>query len=116
MCRRLRTDETELLKTFLYEAIFIPEGVEAPDRSIIEQPELKLYYEGFGKGKADHCLVAEEDGICVDEPGDTQDCSYAGHLCHRVYDLTKLREAGIRLPSTGLHEGIEKTLKYMGYL
>ncbi len=65
MIRELRSDETELLKTFLYEAIFIPEGVEAPDPSIIEQPELKLYYEGFGEGKADHCLVAEEDGRVV---------------------------------------------------
>ena len=32
--RELRADETELLKDFLYEAIFIPEGVESPDKSI----------------------------------------------------------------------------------
>ncbi len=38
--RPLRADETGLLKDFLYEAIFIPEGIEAPDKSIIEQPEL----------------------------------------------------------------------------
>ena len=31
MIRTLRDDETELLKDFLYEAIFIPEGVEPPD-------------------------------------------------------------------------------------
>ena len=63
--RRLRENETELLKDFLYEAIFIPEGVEPPDRSIIEQPELSLYYDGFGTGPADHCLVAEVDGKVV---------------------------------------------------
>ena len=40
--RNLREDETELLKDFLYEAIFVPEGMEAPDRSIIEKPELSL--------------------------------------------------------------------------
>ena len=34
--RELRTNETELLKDFLYEAIFIPEGVEPPERDIIE--------------------------------------------------------------------------------
>ena len=63
--RPLRDNETELLKDFLYEAIFLPEGVEPPDRSIIEKPELSLYYEGFGTGSQDHCLVAEEDGKVV---------------------------------------------------
>ena len=63
--RELRPEETELLKDFLYEAIFIPEGVTPPERSIIELPELKLYYADFGNGKADHCLVAEEDGRVV---------------------------------------------------
>ena len=63
--RRLRENEAELLKEFVYEAIFIPEGVEPPDRSIIEQPELSLYYDGFGTGPADHCLVAEVDGKVV---------------------------------------------------
>ena len=45
--------------------IFIPKGVEPPERSIIEQPELALYYEDFGIGKADNCLVAEIDGKVV---------------------------------------------------
>ena len=63
--RKLRDNETELLKEFLYEAIFIPEGVEPPGRSIIEQPELSLYYEGFGNDPADNCLVAEVDGKVV---------------------------------------------------
>ena len=63
--RKLREEETELLKDFLYEAIFIPEGVEPPDREIIELSELKIYYEGFGTGKADHCIVAEDDDKVV---------------------------------------------------
>ena len=63
--RKLREDETELLKEFLYEAIFVPEGMEPPDRTIINQPELALYYEGFGDGPADNCLVAEIDGKAV---------------------------------------------------
>ena len=63
--RQLRDDEVELLKAFLYEAIFVPEGAAPPDRSIIEQPELSLYYEDFGSGPADHCLVAEVDGKVV---------------------------------------------------
>lgn len=63
--RRLRESEKDLLKEFLYEAIFIPKGMEPPAREIIEQPELKLYYEGFGTGKADNCIVAEDDGRVV---------------------------------------------------
>ena len=63
--RELRYNETELLKVFLYEAIFIPEGVNPPPREIIEQPELKLYYEGFGTGRADYCIVADDGGNVI---------------------------------------------------
>ncbi len=63
--RELRPDEYDLLKTFLYEAIFIPEGETPPERSIIELPELALYYEDFGKGAADYCLAADDDGLVV---------------------------------------------------
>ena len=63
--RKLKISEYDLLKEFLYEAIYIPEGVDPPDRSIVEQPELALYYEGFGTGKADHCIVAEDAGKVV---------------------------------------------------
>lgn len=41
--RRLKQEEAGILDTFLYEAIFIPEGVEAPPRDIINQPELQVY-------------------------------------------------------------------------
>ena len=47
MIRKLYNKEKDLLKDFLYEAIFIPEGVEPPARDIVEQPELKIYYEYF---------------------------------------------------------------------
>lgn len=63
--RRMLESENELLQNFLYEAIFIPEDVVPPDRSIINQPELALYYEGFGSGKADNCIVAEDDGTVI---------------------------------------------------
>lgn len=49
----------------MYEAIFIPEGVNPPDRSIIDQPELKIYYEDFGTGRADHCIIADDDGKAI---------------------------------------------------
>ena len=63
--REIKENEYYLLQDFLYEAIFIPEGVKPPAREIIKQPELKLYYEGFGKGKADHCIVADDNGRVV---------------------------------------------------
>ena len=65
LLRTLRKEETELLKDFLYEAIFVPEGVEPPDRSIIEQPELSIYYDDFGSGNADNCIVAEDNGKVI---------------------------------------------------
>ena len=63
--RHIKAEESNLLKVFLYEAIFIPEGVEPPPAEIVERPELKIYYEDFGSGKADHCIVADEDGKVV---------------------------------------------------
>ncbi len=63
--RELRENEYDLLKVFLYEAIFIPEGVELPSREIINEPDLKIYYEGFGEGEADYCFVADDDGKVV---------------------------------------------------
>ena len=65
LIRELRPEEVTVLKDFLYEAIFLPEGVEPPERSIVELPELRIYYEGFGTGKADLCVVAEADGRIV---------------------------------------------------
>lgn len=41
MIRKLATGEINLLKEFLYEAIFIPEGVKPPDRDIVERPDEK---------------------------------------------------------------------------
>ena len=63
--RLLRKNETELLKDFLYEAIFIPKGAEAPARDIIEKPELRVYTDDFGTRKGDNCLVADFGGNVV---------------------------------------------------
>ena len=56
--REIRKNKYSILFDFLYEAIFIPEGMDKPPKSIIEQPELQIYIEDFGK-KDDWCLVAE---------------------------------------------------------
>ena len=62
--REIRKNEYSILFDFLYEAIFIPEGMDKPPKSIIEQPELQIYIEDFGK-KDDWCLVAEINGKIV---------------------------------------------------
>ena len=61
----LRNGETDLLKDFLYEAIFIPEGIEPPARDIVEKPELRVYTDDFGSCKGDNCLVADLGGKVV---------------------------------------------------
>lgn len=63
--RSLRKDETELLKDFLYEAIFIPDGAEAPEKNIVEKPELRVYTDDFGSRESDNCLVADFGGKVV---------------------------------------------------
>lgn len=65
LIRKLCSGESDLLKDFLYEAIFIPQGAEAPARDIVERPELRIYYEDFGSRPGDHCLVAEAEGHVV---------------------------------------------------
>lgn len=63
--REIKEQEYYLLEDFLYEAIFIPKGVAAPPKSIIQQPELQVYIADFGKKKDDIGLVAEVDGKIV---------------------------------------------------
>ena len=41
--RNLKQNEVNVLNTFLCEAIFIPDGVDAPPYEIIKQPELQVY-------------------------------------------------------------------------
>ena len=57
--REIKETEYSLLEDFLYEAIFIPEGVEPPPKSIVEVPELQVYIENFGMRKHDKALIAE---------------------------------------------------------
>ena len=57
--RQIKSNEYSLLDNFLYEAIFIPEGVEAPQKEIINAPELQVYVQDFDKQEGDNCFVAE---------------------------------------------------------
>ena len=63
--REIEKTEISLLDDFLYEAIFIPEGVTPPPEDIIEDEELQIYVKDFGKYKDDICFVAEVEGGVV---------------------------------------------------
>ena len=63
--RKIQNHEYPLLDNFLYEAIFIPEGIEPPPKTIITSPELQVYVECFGESKDDMGLVAEVGGKIV---------------------------------------------------
>lgn len=62
--REIKEEEYPILSDFLYEAIFIPEGMERPPKAIIEQSELQVYIADFGK-EDDWCLVADVKGKIV---------------------------------------------------
>lgn len=114
--RKLQPEEVELLKDFLYEAIFIPEGVSPPARDIVERPELRLYYEGFGNAPADHCLAAETDGHVVGTVW-TRIMNDYGHVddetpSFAISLLPEYRRQGI---GTRMMRGMLALLKEQGY-
>ncbi len=62
--RRIKENEYPLLNDFLYEAIFVPEGIQAPPADIIYKPELQVYTKDFGK-ETDICFVSETNGKVI---------------------------------------------------
>lgn len=63
--RKIEKNEIPVLEDFLYEAIFIPEGIEPPSKDIVKQPELQVYITEFGTRIGDYCLVAEVNNTIV---------------------------------------------------
>ena len=45
--REMTVMEYPLLNEFLYEAIFIPDGIKPPLKNIIASPELQIYVDRF---------------------------------------------------------------------
>ena len=114
--RPLQPSETELLKTFIYEAIFIPEGVEPPPFDIIFRPEIALYYEGFGNGSADNCIVAEVDGKVVGTVW-TRIMNDYGHVDDKTpsFAISLLKEFRNQGIGTELMRRMLQLLKNQGY-
>lgn len=63
--RRMAVAEYPLLDEFLYQAIFVPKGADAPPREIINQPDLQVYVRNFGQQEGDYCLVGDCGGKVV---------------------------------------------------
>lgn len=62
--RLIQNDEIPLLSDFLYEAIFQRDESNPISRSVIEQPEIRVFIDNYGK-KDDNCLVAVVDNKIV---------------------------------------------------
>ena len=112
--RKIREDEYGLLEDFIYEAIFIPEGVEPPPRSIIYQPDLQVYIKDFGTVKDDICFVAEVSDKVVGAVW-VRDMMDYGHIADGVpsfaislYKQYRNHGIGTRLMITMLNELREK--------
>ena len=71
--RPIRKEEIPILGDFLYEAIFIPEGVAAPPRSILDDENLQVYIRDFGQMPDDRCLVAEVGSRIMNDYGHLAD-------------------------------------------
>lgn len=61
--RKMRREEYPLLNDFLYEAIYIPDGMEPPPRTIINAPELQVYVVDFGTQEHDKAFAADVEGM-----------------------------------------------------
>ena len=62
--REIKPTEIHLLKDFLYEAIFQRDEENLLPKDVINQPELNVFIDNFGK-PGDLCLVADIDGKVV---------------------------------------------------
>lgn len=61
--RKMRREEYPLLNDFLYEAIYIPDGMEPPPKTIINAPELQVYVVDFGTQEHDKAFAADVEGM-----------------------------------------------------
>jgi ribosomal protein S18 acetylase RimI-like enzyme len=55
--------EQKILQSFLYLAIFVPNGELPPPRCIIEKPDLARYYLNWGNRDDRACFAVDEDQV-----------------------------------------------------
>lgn len=114
--RPMRTSDYVCLPEFLYQAIFIPEGIEPPPRSIIKAPEIFAYIKDFGTQTGDLGVVAEQNGQVVGAAW-TRIISAYGHINNEIPELAisilpEFRGYGI---GTKLMKKLFEVLRANGY-
>lgn len=116
LIRRLHDDEADVLRAFIYEAIFIPEGVTPPPRDIIDQPELRVYTDDFGSRKGDLCLVAETNDKIVGAAW-TRIMNDYGHVDDETpsFAISLYKECRGKGIGTSLMRGMLDLLRNEGY-
>ncbi len=108
---------------FLQQPIFAPDLAELA-LSIPESPvsDRKLYCAAgpeIAESVAYYRMIADELGVdlSVEELSVTQALTakpaWKFYLCHRIYDLTPLRNDGLKAPNTPLREGLRRHLDWM---
>jgi len=63
--RVMRASDYGCLPEFLYQAIYVPEGTKAPEREIINNPDIRVYIKDFGSQRGDLGVVAEQNGHII---------------------------------------------------
>lgn len=113
--REMQAQEYPLLRRFLHQAIYLPEGIEPPPLSVVDCPALRVYIENFGDSEQDRALAAQADGAVVGAIWARIMSDY-GHLDNTTPSLAlsvcpAYRGAGI---GTALLEGMMAALRKAG--
>ncbi|HBR34583.1 MAG TPA: hypothetical protein DD734_08110 [Firmicutes bacterium] len=114
--RLMRSEDYQCLSGFLYHAIFVPEGVEPPPRSIINDPAIYVYMKDFGSKPGDIGVVAEQNDQIIGAAWTRIIPSY-GHIDDETPELAisilpAFREYGI---GTKLMKKLFTVLRTNGY-
>lgn len=57
--RGIRPSEFSLMEDMMYEAIYHPDPANPYPKEVIYYPQVRVYWDNWGKEKDDYCLVAE---------------------------------------------------------
>ena len=114
--RAMNQADAPLLEEFLYQAIFVPAGEQPPPRTILDQPELRVYLDGFGSRPDDAGMLAEADGKAVGAIWARIMNDY-GHIDDQTPSLAFAVDAGYRGLGIGtaLMERLLALLRARGY-
>lgn len=65
LIRPIKDNEIMLLTDFIYEAIHQPDMGHRIPRTVIQDPSIWIYIDGFGTKADDYCLVAQVEHLIV---------------------------------------------------